>query len=65
MSYRERQNRKDSRAKTPEQLHRGRCGICMNKIKPGEPTREVPQGSGRAHEICPDWPDRGAMETGF
>lgn len=55
MSVRERRNRADSQGKTAEQLHRNRCGVCMEPIRRGEETREVARGSGRAHVICPAW----------
>lgn len=66
MSVRERRNRKDSRAKTPEQLHHNRCAICMQPILAGQPTKTAARGSGTAHDPCPelDWPrGRTAVEA--
>ena len=54
MSVRERRNRKDGRAKTPDELHRGRCSICMGKIRRGQPVTVTVRGSGMAHENLAD-----------
>lgn len=52
MSVRERRNRKDSRSKTPEQLHHNRCAVCMGPIRRDEPKRPAARGSGWAHTVC-------------
>ena len=59
MSVRERRNRKDSRAKTWQQLHAWHCKLCMQKITHSQIRRGHIRGTGPfdlRHWVCPGWP---------